>query len=178
MFKKEQSYRRLIAYGVGGVAIFTLVIGVLWILSTAHVFLETWSTVLGAIVSVITFVATVSTLFSLLVLWPDLEQEARQEARKEMMFLILEYKDIRGYFSSSDERTHDLLRVASDMREQAYLAGFLPAQVRAYLISDDEGKRIAGLAFLQSLKDVDHQLVNYFDQVLKLMNEPRSSFEQ
>ena len=40
-----------------------------------------------------------------------------------------------------------------------------------------EGERIAGLAILQSFEGVDHRYVDYFEQVLKLMNKPLSPYE-
>src|SRR5260221_2386257 len=175
MFKKEQSYRRRIVYGLGVVAMLESVIGVLWILSITHALPETWGAVLGAVLIVIASVATVSTLFGLLVLWPDF----KQEARKEMVFSILEYDDVMWLSGPGIEKTRDLVRIASNMRKQAYIADFPEALVRDYLISHDEGERLAGLSIIlgQERLGVDHQYVNYLDQVLKLMKEPWSPFE-
>jgi hypothetical protein len=67
--------------------------------------------------------------------------------------------------------------VIMSMESLSKQADYARKEIKNYLCSGKEGERIAGLAILQWLEGENHQNVQYFDQVLTLMDCPRSPYE-
>jgi len=67
-------------------------------------------------------------------------------------------------------------KVMMSMEGLAQQANYSSKEIKKYF-EKREGERIAGLAILQSFEGVDHRYVDYFEQVLKLMNKPLSPYE-
>lgn len=126
-----------------------------------------WSAVAAAIVVVLLAVIQI-------VQWFPPEST---KARQEMDRLIQLYKGVRYYTSPSSEKTRNMDSVMKSMRGQAQRAKYTSQEIRSFLLSNDEGERLAGLAILQWLENVDHQNICYFEHMLPLMREPRSPFE-
>jgi hypothetical protein len=99
------------------------------------------------------------------------------KSRQEMDHLIRLYKDIRYFIPPTWDKARNMDNVWQSMQEQSKRAGYTPSEITGFLLSLDEGERLAGLAFLQAHRDVDPQNVDNFEQVISFMEKPRSPYE-
>lgn len=160
--------RRLFHQNVSSIFVPLLaIVGIIWVLSLFGIVPTIWSAVAAAVVAVLLAVIQIAQWFP-----PE-----STKARQEMDRLIQLYKGVRYYTSPSKEKTRNMDNVMKSMRGQAQRAKYTSQEMRSFLLSNDEGERLAGLAILQWLEKVDRQNVRYFEQMLPLMREPRSPFE-
>lgn len=108
--------------------------------------------------------------------------EARKEilitkAREEMVHLIRLYKDLRYFISASFDKTRNMENVRQSIQEWSKRAKYTPQEITSFLLSLDEGERLAGLAILQWRHDDDPQNVDNFEQMINFLEKPRSPYE-
>ena len=95
------------------------------------------------------------------------------QAHEQLVELMQRYKELRANMPPGSERTFQLEAVVGGMRALASQAGFSWDEVNAYLQSDDEGVRMAGLSIVEWSGNVTH-----FNFVLQIIDNPKSAFEQ
>ncbi len=93
-------------------------------------------------------------------------------AREEMDHLIRLYKDLRYFITASFDKTRNMESVRKSMQEWSKRAEYTSREIENFLLSLDEGERLAGLAILKWRGGVDN-----FEQVVDFMKVPRSPFE-
>ncbi len=177
----QSVFRRLLRQNVGSIFIPLLaLVGIIAVISLFGVIPLVWSAVAAALVPVILAIIQFMQWF------PSKSTKADQEMDR----LIQLYKGIRYYTYFSDEKTRNMQSVVKSMLGQAKLAKYTSQETRSFLLSDDEGKRMAGLCIVQRQwsDDEKHKRNNkYFDKLLKatgyfesvaaILKEPRSPFE-
>lgn len=99
------------------------------------------------------------------------------KAREEMVHLIRLYKDLRYFISASFDKTRNMENVWQSMQEWSKRAKYTPQEITSFLLSLDEGERLAGLAILQWRHDDDPQNVDNFEQMINFLEKPRSPYE-
>ena len=119
---------------------------------------------------------------------PEVKQEAEKQLEQvqkayidvlstspveEINRLSEEYKFVRQYMQMGNERTLKMESLVARLHTLAPQANLSEDDVEYYLNSNDEGKRLAGLALVEARQDV-----NPFDQVLNIIKTPKSAFEQ
>ena len=174
------SPRTIVAACILVTAGLALGLGVLWIASSYLFSNSSWATLAQNLLTIITSVATIAALSSILTLWPDL----REEARRDIQNLMKEYEDL----DRAKAPPYEIARVAAQIRRQVRLASFTPKEIRDFLQSPRDEERLAGLSAVQGqgLDDYRHmgdtkyhgrRINGYFIELLNVLTNPRRSFE-
>jgi hypothetical protein len=96
------------------------------------------------------------------------------EVREELELLGDQYKEVRRRMESGVNRTYEMSSIVGRMRSLAAQVQFSMEEIKDYLQSEDEGKRLLGTALVpKSSEDI-----NYFEPVLQIIDNPKSAFEQ
>lgn len=96
-----------------------------------------------------------------------------RDAREEMLSLAERYNNVRVHLPASKDRTREMASIAERMRVLAPFASFSEQEVRSFLQSTNGGERLLGLSIVSST-----QQVAFFDDVLPLVDNPQSNYEQ
>jgi hypothetical protein len=158
-----------------------------------------WGDIIKDGFTILTTLVTSVALFSILTLWPDPKQDAREKIDQFM----LDYIELRD----SKAAPYALAHIVGNIRAKTSLAQYTSKSVRGYLESVSEGERIAGLSIVQQqwykdrpnpspfsralkfLVSIDNtkqeendryfdKLVNeYFDDVVAILGKPKTAFE-
>jgi hypothetical protein len=96
-----------------------------------------------------------------------------EQVRRELSHMANRYQELRE--SPSGARRNFLIEaIAGIMRTLTPKAQLSVEEVKTHLRSNHQGQRLVGLSFLESASaDVGH-----FEEVLKLVDQPQSAFEQ
>lgn len=101
-------------------------------------------------------------------------EPSQAESRKTIDGLAQQYDLVRTQMPSSQERTDKMVSIVGQVRILTPQAGFSSSEIKTYLESNDQGKRIVGLAMAEASPSAD-----YFEQVLQLIQTgKRIPFEQ
>ncbi len=95
------------------------------------------------------------------------------ELMQQMERLSQRYKELRNSMPSGAKRTFEMESIAGRMRALAPDANFSESEVNNLLKSSDQGKRLLGLSVIEWSGDP-----NYFYQVLQIINNSETAFEQ
>jgi hypothetical protein len=136
----QSVFRRLLRQNVGSIFIPLLaLVGIVWVISIIGIIPPVWTPIAAALVTVVLAVIQ-------FMQWFPFEST---KADQEMDRLIQLYKGIRYYTYFSDEKTRNMQSVVKSMQGQARQAKYTAQEIRSFLLSDDEGKRMAGLCIVQ-----------------------------
>jgi hypothetical protein len=181
----QSVFRRLLRQNIGSILIPLLAfVGIIWVISIIGIVPLVWSAIAAA------FVPVVLTVIQFMQWFPFESTKADQEMDR----LIQLYKGIRYYTYFSTEKTRNMQNVIISMRGQAEQAKYTPQETRSFLLSQDEGKRLAGLCIVQwqwSDEEIKKRTVQYFNNLLNtkgsatkyfedvavILEKPRSPFE-
>jgi hypothetical protein len=121
---------------------------------------------------------------------PQKQSEVRQVRRKmqevyvskvpdnelceEIELLAEQYKEVRRRMEPGVQRNYEMSSIVGRMRSLAAKVQFSTEEIKDYLQSEDEGKRLLGIALIPNSSED----VSYFEPFLQIVENPESAFEQ
>ncbi len=175
------SRREIISIGILVAAGLALGLGVLWIVTSSLFPNNFWATFAQNLLTIITNVATIGALSSILTLWPDVKKEARRDITNSM----------REFEGMGNAPVHEKARVVANIRRRVREASFTWKETLSFLQGESNEDRLAGLCIVQGqwldkshsgknrrdLKNRNQIINKCFKALLHILIEPRRPFE-